>query len=464
MFDKLLRWFGRKQQFPVALSPQSAWYPFIREPFAGAWQRNMEINPSTASTFYAVFACQTLIARDISKLGGPHFIEKTADGIWEESTNPAYSPVLRKPNGFQTRNQFWEHYILSKLKFGNTYVLKRRDARMVVDAMYVLDPTRVTPLVAKDGSVFYELATDELNELPERVVVPSTEIIHDRFNCLFHPLVGVSPIYASGLAATHGLNLQTQGLRLFKNSATPGGILTAPGNIDDDDVMRIKTDWEQKFQGDNYGRIAVLGSGIKFEQLSLTMVDAQMIEQLKLVPEMICSTFHVPPFKIGVGAMPSYDNVQALEQVYYSSALQSLIEDAEACMDDGLGLGAKFDMGVEFPLDNLLRMDTAKQAEVEAALVGGSIKAPNEGRKKFNLKKVAGGDSIYMQQQNYSLEALAKRDAKEDPFGSAAPPPAPPEPDPIQPEDDEDDELTADDKALFAWRVEKQVTEDLARS
>jgi phage portal protein BeeE len=31
------------------------------------------------------------------------------------------------------------------------------------------------------------------------VIVPAREIIHDRFNCLFHPLVGISPLYAAAL-------------------------------------------------------------------------------------------------------------------------------------------------------------------------------------------------------------------------------------------------------------------------
>jgi len=47
---------------------RGGWYPLIREPFSGAWQRNMEINVDTASSFHADFACKTLIARDIAKL------------------------------------------------------------------------------------------------------------------------------------------------------------------------------------------------------------------------------------------------------------------------------------------------------------------------------------------------------------------------------------------------------------
>lgn len=423
LLDKLRGMFRRKTyQVP---STGGGWYPIVREANAGFWQRNIEVNNVQASTFYAIFACQTLIARDIAKLP-VRLVEKDADGIWNEVDRAAFSPVLRKPNHFQTRNQFWEHWILSKLNSGNTYVLKVRDNRRIVTALYVLDPRRVAPLIAADGSIFYQLATDELSGLPATVTVPASEIIHDRFNCMFHPLVGIPSIYASGLAATQGLSIQSQSVRLFKNNANPGGVLTAPGNIDDADVARLKTDWEQKFQGENYGRVAVLGSGLKFEKMSLTMVEGQMIEQLKWTAEVVCSTFHVPPYKIGVGAMPSYNNVQALNLEYYTQCLQSQIEDIESCLDEGLGLGEQYSLGTEFDIENLLRMDTSTQMDVlEKAK---NYITPDEGRKKLNLPKTPGGDVVYRQQQDFSLEALAKRDAQADPFGTAKPPAAAPPP------------------------------------
>src|SRR5262245_60530328 len=136
------------------------WYPLIREPFAGAWQRNMEINADTASTFHADFACKTLIARDIAKLR-VKLVEEDG-GIWTETTNPAFSPVLRRPNHYQTRNQFFESWMLSKLARGNTYVLKERDQRNIVTALHVMDPTRTQVLVADDGSVFYRFDNDNL--------------------------------------------------------------------------------------------------------------------------------------------------------------------------------------------------------------------------------------------------------------------------------------------------------------
>lgn len=395
------------------------WYPIIRESFAGAWQRGVEINAATADGFYASFACKTLIARDVAKIR-VKLVQRDADGIWKEVNNAAFSPVLRKPNHYQTRNQFWESWILSKLHRGNTYVLKGRDARGVVTALYPLDPGCVTPLVADDGSVFYRLASDNLNGLPGEVTVPATEIIHDRMNCLGHALVGVPPIMAAALAATQGLNIQTESVRLFANRATPSGILTADGHIPQDTADRLKKDWEDGFAGANRGKTAVLGDGLKFDKMSLTAEESQAIEQLKWTAEVVCSVYHVPPYKIGVGALPSYNNVQALNVEYFSQCLQSLIEDAETCLDEGLGLGEQYGLGTEFEVENLLRMDTV--AQMDALEKGKNYMTPNEGRARLNLPRKPGGDSVYRQQQDYSLTALEKRDAKADPFGSGATP------------------------------------------
>jgi phage portal protein BeeE len=51
-------------------------------------------------------------------------------------------------------------------------------------------------------------------------------------------------------------------------------------------------------------------------------------------------------------------------------------------------------------------------------LVGGAIYSPDEARARFDKKPVPGGNSPYLQQQNYSLAALAKRDAQADPFAT----------------------------------------------
>src|SRR5690349_14762669 len=147
---------AQEKAYSPASGYQAGWYPLIREPFGGAWQRNVHINAASVLAFHAVFACTTLIASDIAKLR-VKLVEQGPSGIWLERTDPRYSPVLWKPNYFQNRVQFWENWMLSKLTTGNTYVLKQRDSHNIVRALYVLCPHRCRPLIADDGSVWYEI-------------------------------------------------------------------------------------------------------------------------------------------------------------------------------------------------------------------------------------------------------------------------------------------------------------------
>lgn len=404
-----------------ALSPvddRRGWYPLIRESYGGAWQQNETIELEDTLQYWAVFRCISIIASDIAKMH-VGLVEKQSDGLWKAATSPSFSPVLHKPNRTQTRIQFYQNWMESKLTRGNTYVLKERDARGIVTAMYVLDPNRVTPLVSDAGDVFYKLKRDNIGNVSvEDVLVPASEIIHDRWNTLYHPLVGLSPVYACGINALTALRIERSASKLFENGARPGGVLTAPGSISDETASRLKEYFEDNFTGTNIGKIAVLGDGLSYEQMVMTAIDAQLIEQLRWNDAVIAGVFGVPAYMINAGIAPAYNNVEALNQQYYSQCLQIHIESIELCLDEGLGLTAPGGRayGVEFDLDDLLRMDTA--TKVKTAIDGlKGLYTPNEARRKFDLEPVPGGDSVYLQQQNYSTEALAKRDAKDDPFG-----------------------------------------------
>jgi HK97 family phage portal protein len=392
------------------LSTRGAWWPWIRESFTGAWQRNVTIDTSTVLTFSAVYACVSLIASDISK-NRVKLVEQTTDGIWEENERTEKSPfgaVLRKPNRYQNRVKFFEWWMVSKLINGNAYALKQREpARKIVTALYLLDPTRVTPLVAEDGSIYYQLQRDPLSSLPQdMVVVPASEIIHDVMCPLYHPLIGVSPIHACGLAAMQGLKIQNNSYKFFSNGSQPGGIITAPPGIKQSQAEAIVEAFATNFTGDNFGKVGLLADGMKYEGIKLSNVDAQLIEQLHWTSETVCSAFHVPPYKIGIGPAPSYNNIQSLNVEYYSQALQNPIETLELSLDEGLELPRE--LGTEFDLDNLLRMDTATLIASENQAQG--IKKPNESRKRLNLPPVTGGDDVYRQQQEFSLAALHRRD------------------------------------------------------
>lgn len=408
-----------------ALSPvpqRGGWWR-IMEPFSGAWQRNKEEDYGTVATYPTLYACIMRIAKDIGKL--PFVLkQRQASGIWAEVENTAYSPVLRKPNHYQTAQQFRECWLVSKLTQGNTYILKQRDERGVVTKLYPLDPFRVKPLVSDSGAVYYELQTNNISLIPEAgqpLVVPAREIIHDREICLFHPLIGVPPLAAANWAVLKNLRILRSAAEFFGNNAQPSGILTAPGQIGDDTARRLADYWNQNFTGSNSGKVAVVGDDLKFTPLAMNSVDAQVVEQLKYSDEQICQPFGIPPFKVGIGTIPAGLKADDINLLYHADALSDRIEAMENLLDEALGLSQ--DLGIWQDISPLMRMDEGKQAEVVTKLISGKAVTPDEGRFRLGFAPTAGGNTLWGQHQDYPLGVLAERDDLKK-VGDAPPAPA----------------------------------------
>lgn len=423
----------------------SGFWGVVPESFTGAWQKNVTIdNRNVMLSYPPVYAAVTGIASDIAKCKIK--LVELQDEIWMEVTQDRhgnekalqYLPVLQKPNHFQTQIQFMQNWVVSLLLWGNTYVLKERNRDGIVTALYILDPNRVTPLLAGDGSVYYRLGADYLagiNEesLNELNTVSAREIIHDRMEGLWHPLIGVSPLYAAGMAATLGNKIWANSTNFFANQSRPGGLLTAPGEISDETAARLKTIVEAAASGVNVGKLLVLGDGLKWESMAMTAEHSQLVDQVKLTREDVGIAFHYPQSKLG-GPAPQYADPEMVQLDYYTTCLQPRIKGIEEALEEGLELPSK--LGVDFDLDELMRMDTKGLFDSNQKARG--FLTIDEQRKRANYPTTPGGATVYAQEQEHALEALYKRDQGPDPFGKAAPkqiqtpqPPAlPPAPEP----------------------------------
>lgn len=418
------------------------WNHVIGEPFPGAWQRNIEEKVGDLTCYPTLYACLSRKSQDMGKL--PFRLKsEDANGIWKTVENTAYSPVLRKQNTYQTAQQFREAWSLSKMISGNTYVLKGRDNRGIVTSLWVLDPCRVIPMVSDAGNVFYQINYPSAqNLLPESypgtlLIVPARDIIHDRLNCFHHQLIGVPPVCAAYWPAVKNLKILKSAAEFFANSAQPGGILTAPAGMTETDAKAVQEYWQTNYSGANSGRVAVIGADMKFTSFAMKSADSQLVEQMQYSDRQICQPFGIPPYIVGVGEIPAGLKVDDITNTYYAFALQADIEAMEYLLDEGLGISHP--LGVELDTEPLLRMDEAKRATVWAGMVKGGIATPNEGRLPFNLIPLEGGDTVYMQQQDFPLDQVRKNkivDAAQNPV-----PPDTPEV-PLARDDDESKAVT----------------------
>ena len=165
-----LQVFGRALELTAKAAPLTApngmdstrggWFPLVvREPYAGAWQVNVEGRRDLVLAYSAVYACVTLIASDIGSFC-LQLVERTRDDIWEPATF-AYLAELRSRTATRRSTSFVEQWITSKPIWGNTHA-EGRDGRGVVTALSC-STRRVKPLVAPDGGIYYELRRDDLS-------------------------------------------------------------------------------------------------------------------------------------------------------------------------------------------------------------------------------------------------------------------------------------------------------------
>lgn len=412
----------------LAEPARNTWHSIL-EPFAGAWQRGIHEDASSSITYPTLFACIHRISSDISKLNFRVVAEK--NGI-QTVTESQLDEVLQQPNHYQNEAQFREYWLLSKLITGNTYILKQRNKQGNITGLYVLDPQRVTPMVTDSGSVYYQLTLDKLNKLANRslseLIVPASEIIHDRLMPITHPLIGIPPVTAANWASVKNLKIIKNATDFFANSSQPSGLLTAPVGMSKADADKVKHYWENEFSGGKNGNIAIIGADMKFTPFSMKSIDSQMLEQMKYSDEQICQPFGIPPFKVGIGNLPSGLSVYDLNLLYWSDALQSHIQAIEMLLNQHLRPELGKSQAVQINIDLLLKMDESTRADIENKLVNAKIKTPNEAREAFNLMPIDGGGILWGQQQDYPLSVLAQRQGAEIGAGQTLnEPPSPPE-------------------------------------
>lgn len=442
----------RKDTLQPVLSGFAALTGAIHDWFSGAWQTASD-NPDetqlrSALNVAVVYDCVRRISTDIAKMS-PGVRKLTDAGVWKRASHQLLSRLIYRPNHFQTWFQFIVSWVCSRLLAGNAYVIKLyAPSTGNVQELVVLDPTKVTPLVATDtGKVFYQVSPEPLARLQEDIVVSADDLIHDRYLPLGHPLIGTSPLERAITAARARSGTITNAADLNEHASVPPGVLTTPEGLTEEQLNALADKWRSIPKG----RIAVLDSAFKFEPLAAKYVDSQSTEIAELSATDICIAFGMPPWKLGIGTRP-VGQPEALQVIYLQDCLQWQVEEIEQCLDHGLGI----DPNVYVELDPacLLKMDSSTKANVAKVLASAGILSPNEGRAWFDMEPVDGGETPYLQQQNFSLAALAKRDALGPPPTAGSPSPAAPE-EPAEPEDptaDEQDTGAAAHHLLPAWK------------
>ena len=371
-----------------------------------------------------VYACRQAYAQTISMCPGTHW-QSDDKGGRDRVTNSALSRILKKPNSYQSPADFFLYLTDCLYGEGATFGLALRNNRFEIAEIHLMDPASCSAHVAVDGSLFYQLAG---NEIVERMFadnpsalqrVPARDVLHIRLPDRRNPLLGCPPLEAALLEVAASNAMVAQALAYAANQGRPSGVLQTDTIFETpEEVARIRASWNEQTQGINQGGTPILTAGLKWAPAVINSRDAQLAEMLQIADQRIATAYRVPlsllSLSQGAGPQGSTESQMAFWVSTGLGPAANLIEDGIGRL---FGLGGWPDDYLEFDFEALLRANFKDRIEGLARGVQGGIFSPNEARAKEDLKGMPFGDEPRVQQQVVPLSAWAE------------PPPATPRPD-----------------------------------
>jgi len=372
-----------------------------------SWQTGSGVSRATELTCSAVFAAIDRISSDIAKIPLRHW-RVQPDGTRVELTTSPVLRVWRQPNSYQTGFDLMKAIVSSQLYRGNAYVYCPLNGKNQVVEMHCLSPDAVWPYVFGD-QVWYRCSQDQLAEIQPQQMIPARYIFHHRMGAA-SALLGISPLIAVATTVLGSQAIEQHSMAFFANMARPSGYLTTAGKLDRQKAEELKKRWQDQHGGmGQAGKTPVLEEGLEYRQLTMTAVDAQLIEQLRWGIENIARVFQIPAFLIGDMTRMMARNSEQLMRIYFASCLMAHYVSIAQRINIFWELDTQREY-VEFDVDELFRTEFDVRIATFAKAVQGGLATVNEGREgAFSFNPVAGGDQVFMQQQMVPITMLGQQ-------------------------------------------------------
>jgi HK97 family phage portal protein len=222
-------------------------------------------------------------------------------------------------------------------------------------------------------------------------------------NLSFDGVIGMSPISYAASAIRLGLSYETYGVNFYRNAATPSGVFEHPTSLSDQAFDRLQKDINKNYTGlKNTGVPMILEEGMKWAQLTVNPVDAQLLESKYFQIEDICRIFRVPQHLVNKLDRSTFSNIEHLSLEFVMYTMLPIFKRFEDNINSQLLTKDQRKTGyyVEFKIDGLLRGDAKSRAEAYSIGRLGGWLSVNDIRKLENMPPIDNGN-IYLEPLNY---------------------------------------------------------------
>lgn len=358
------------------------------------------VTPDAALQISAVFACVELLAQTISTL--PLYVYKEiGNGGRTPDKGRLWMLLHERPNAWMTPSEFLSAMVVNRMLRGNAYAQIIRDSEGDPIALVPLSPDQMEVSVTAGGEVYTYYQDGVIS------VIAPENIIH--WKGLGNGYIGLSKLEYMRATADEAISAQDNASRLYGSYSKPSGVLQTDSALNDEQLSAVF----ERFKGMSRGGagLYVVDRGLKYQQLSLTPADAQLLQTRQFSVEEICRWFGVPGVLVGSTATTTWGSgIQQIVEGFHKFTIGPLCKQLEQALSRRLVNAVDLNTTIEFKLDGFLRTTPEARASFYSTMAQNGAMTRNEIRRLENLPPVKGGDALTAQSNLVPIEKLGMQE------------------------------------------------------
>lgn len=344
-----------------------------------------------------VFACVKILAESISKLPLKIY-QEDENGVIKATKHYLYRLLKLRPNPYMSASDFAKCNETQRNTYGNAYVNIETDEKGKIVAFWPIDASKVriwiddVGLFNSKNRIWYEVdvGTERRKLMPD-------EILHFKSGVTLDGIVGVPPLeylratVENAAAAGRFIN------NFYKQGLQVKGIVQYVGDLNQEAKKQFREKFEEMSSGlKNSHRIALMPIGYEFKPISLSMSDAQFLENTQLTIRQIATAFGIKMHQLNDLSRATHTNVAEQQRQFYVDTLLPILTMYEQEMTYKLFLDSEIDAGyyVKFNVDSMLRSDIKTRYEAYGIGIEKGFITPNEARALEEKPPLPGGDQL----------------------------------------------------------------------
>lgn len=343
-----------------------------------------------------VYACIRILAESVAKL--PIKIYRDENGIKKATNHYLYNILKTRPNPYMSTSDFFRCLETQRNIHGNSFAVIEFEKKGRIKALWPVDATKVEIWIDEKGLL------DSSNKLwyivngdnGERIKLKPDEILHFKGFSL-DGICGITPITYLRTLIENGKSAEDYVNQFFKNGMQTKGIVHYVGDLNPEAEKTFREKFEQMSNGlKNAHRISLLPLGYQFQPISLSMADAQFIENTELTIRQIAAAFGIKMHQLNDLERSTYSNITEQQKQFYIDTLMAILTMYEQELSYKLFLNSELDEGYycKFNVDSIIRADIKTRYEAYRIGIQGGFLKPNEVRALEEMEAAEGGDAL----------------------------------------------------------------------